>query len=993
MRTLHIVSHTHWDREWYQTFQHFRIRLVHLLDNVLALLADDINFQFFSLDGQTIVLEDYLAVRPERAAEIKAHIQSGRLLIGPWYILPDEFLVSPEAIVRNLLIGAQTSAAFGPKMQVGYIPDPFGHIGQMPQILTGFGIRTASVQRGLDDEPCEFWWQAPDGSVVFMAYLRDGYGNAAGLPAHDHQRFCSEVIRLGDSLAKHSAASNLLLMFGTDHMEPPAETSQALAYANSCLDGLALVHSTLPAYLDAVQDELSAKGADLPVVHGELRSSKRSPMLPGVLSARIWIKQRNHACESLLERWAEPFSAWASLAAGDPPLPGYRTSERLQTPAALLRQAWRLLLTCQPHDSICGCSIDQVHEEMRPRFDQVEQMGEIITSQSLQELADVMDTSCDPDWAAMAVCVFNPALAERTDLVEVMLELPEHITNFEVVDQFDQPMPHQTLGLGRQELINVIMSTDEFLAAAANVQDGRVSGLVIQKITHTRQDDTVLVDIILTEHGEPNREAFDQGMQTLKLLAENPVIKRFAVRAHSADQVRLRFIASSIPGPGAKTFWIVPKPQLPSKPVELPAIARLALPLVSRLSRIPAFKRLAEQLAQPKSKARPPYMIQNEFLAVEASPASGLVRLVDKRTNQLFENLNCFTDGADRGDEYNYCPPQFDELINLTRLQRVEINTSPIGQQMILTLSLRVPKALDESRQRRSAEKVDLTIKSTISLWTGVPRLEIHTEVNNLAADHRLRVHFPTPYMAHQALFDGHFEIARRKIGLPAFDASWVEEPRPEQPQRLFCGLNEGRYGLLLAARGLPEVEACEIKGGSPGSELALTLLRCVGWLSRDDLSNRKGHAGPGMPVPGAQMIGTHSFDYALIPYFEDPANAFSLARDFHAPLRASPTGLHSGKLDGSPCLLTVTPVDLLVPQNFVLSTIKQAEDGSGLVVRGYNQTSQLINFNLRPWRRFAQVKLLRLDEETVGSIQPDIDGSIVYSANPYEILTFKFSD
>jgi alpha-mannosidase len=313
MRTLHLVSHTHWDREWYLTFQQFRLKLVHLIDGLLDILEHDKSYEHFMLDGQTIVLDDYLLMRPEREADLRKYIRKGRILVGPWHILPDEFLVSPEATIRNLLQGERTCRKFGPKMMVGYIPDPFGHIGQMPQILRGFGIETACVQRGLSDQPCEFWWESPDGSRLFMAYLRDGYGNAALLPASEPERFTALVRQVRDNLAPHSAADHLLLMYGTDHMEPPPETSRAISAARGKLDGDKLIHSTLPAYLRAVQTSVNRN--QLPVVKGELRDSKRSHLLPGVLSTRMWIKQRNRACETLMEKWAEPFSTFQELAA------------------------------------------------------------------------------------------------------------------------------------------------------------------------------------------------------------------------------------------------------------------------------------------------------------------------------------------------------------------------------------------------------------------------------------------------------------------------------------------------------------------------------------------------------------------------------------------------------------------------------------------------------------------------------------------------------
>ena len=222
-RTAYIVSHTHWDREWYETYQQFRLRLVRLMDKLLHILDTDPSYLYFMLDGQTIVLEDYLEIRPEREADLRRHIRSGRLLIGPWHVLPDEFLVSGEAIVRNLLLGKRTCAQFGGRMPVGYIPDPFGHISQIPQILRGFGMASAALRRGLDEHPTELNWQSPDGSTVLLCYLRDGYDNAARLPVHSGEAFVREVRRLTDRLAPFSPTTNVLLMNGVDHMEPVPE--------------------------------------------------------------------------------------------------------------------------------------------------------------------------------------------------------------------------------------------------------------------------------------------------------------------------------------------------------------------------------------------------------------------------------------------------------------------------------------------------------------------------------------------------------------------------------------------------------------------------------------------------------------------------------------------------------------------------------------------------------------------------------------------------
>ncbi len=175
MYTLHVVPHTHWDREWYFPFQTFRFRLVRLAETLLEILEAQPDYRAFTLDGQAVILEDVADVRPDLAERLRRHIREGRILVGPWFILPDEFLVSPEALVRNLLLGDCICRAWGGKMDLGYLPDTFGHIAQLPQLLRGFGIETVMFARGGGDAPTEFRWAAPDGSEVLACHLRDHY--------------------------------------------------------------------------------------------------------------------------------------------------------------------------------------------------------------------------------------------------------------------------------------------------------------------------------------------------------------------------------------------------------------------------------------------------------------------------------------------------------------------------------------------------------------------------------------------------------------------------------------------------------------------------------------------------------------------------------------------------------------------------------------------------------------------------------------------------
>jgi alpha-mannosidase len=285
---------------------------------------------------------------------------------------------------------------------------------------------------------------------------------------------------------------------------------------------------------------------------------------------------------------------------------------------------------------------------------------------------------------------------------------------------------------------------------------------------------------------------------------------------------------------------------------------------------------------------------------------------------------------------------------------------------------------------------MDLPIVSRVSLYPGVRRVDIETTVENQAQDHRLRVQFPVPTHIDHAFTDAHYWVARRAIFQTVDDldtCDWVEQPARTVPQRGWAALCDGRVGLLVANRGLPEVEFI------PDEErtiVALTLLRCVGWLSRDDLHRRQGHAGPGLPTPEAQCVGRHTFHYALVPYADAQwEQARAQARAFRTPLRAVAAGVHAGALPPTTSFIHVEP------SSFVLSAIKQPEERStpGLVVRGVNMSDQPITVHLRPWRHFDRIARVNLNEEFVEPLLAEANGTVTVSARPWEIVTVRWSE
>ncbi len=401
--TYHIVSHSHWDREWYKSFEQFRSMLVNMVDDLLDILERDPNFICFTLDGQMVILEDYLAVKPEREQEIRHLVAEGRLIIGPWYILPDEFLVSAEATVRNLLIGTKMAKDFGGEMKVGYIPDSFGHIAMMPAILKGFDIDTALLYRGFGGEPdqrtSEYWWKAPDGTKSLMVHLyKNGYS-----VGYFHQETDDEVIGrfkvLKEELDERATTSQRLLMNGGDHHWPDPKLPRTLDVLRRHFDG-EFLHSSVPQYVEALKKEING----LPEVEGELRFGYRYAfvVLSGIYSSRMYIKQENWHKQNLLQRYVEPLHAFAR-------------SEGMNSQMPLILHAWKTLMKNHTHDDITGCCIDTVHRGMMTRFKAVEDIAMSVVDTSLQYVIPYDDRASKDD---KYLFFFNPSPFQRTEVAQ-----------------------------------------------------------------------------------------------------------------------------------------------------------------------------------------------------------------------------------------------------------------------------------------------------------------------------------------------------------------------------------------------------------------------------------------------------------------------------------------------------------------------------------------------------------------------------------------------
>jgi mannosylglycerate hydrolase len=394
---LHVVAHTHWDREWYHTAERFRVRLVALVDELL----DDppAPGESFLLDGQAIVLEDFLAVRPERAAELSALLREGRLEAGPWYVLADELIPSGEALVRNLLAGRElVSRLRGEPPPVLYCPDSFGHPAILPDLARGFGCNVVILWRGYGGKR---WpagdtarWRSPSGAEVLLYHLPpDGYEFGSSLPTSP-EAVGERWQRIRSALAPRAVTGVALLLNGADHHARQLGQREAVALLAAAALPARVVPSTLRGASAAIVS--ASAEADLPVVKGELRDSYGYTWtLQGTLATRAAQKRRNAMLESQLVRDVEP---WIALARA-----GGAGATR-----ALLHAAWRELLRCHPHDTLCGTSIDAVAAACDARQAAVETM-----SATLREGALLRLVGHDEEGARQDASRWRPALVLR----------------------------------------------------------------------------------------------------------------------------------------------------------------------------------------------------------------------------------------------------------------------------------------------------------------------------------------------------------------------------------------------------------------------------------------------------------------------------------------------------------------------------------------------------------------------------------------------------
>lgn len=888
---IYAITKSHWDREWYMNYQMTRIRLVHLIDSLFEIFDTDPNFVSFMLDGQTLPLEDYLEVKPYNRNRIEKYIKNGQLVIGPWYILPDEILITGETHIRNYLLGTHIAKSFGAdKMQIGYLPDSFGHPSQMPQILNKLGMDTIMFWRGATEEvkKTEFYWRAPDGTRVLTVLMPAGYFTGAELsnnPGIVAQRLDSYI----NSFASLSSTDKIYLSIGGDHLEPPFYLSNVLNEANKFMKEGSVEQTTLSRFINDLQRSLPN---NLDEISGELCGVHYSILLASTLSTRVYLKQENHKTARLLENYLEPMFSISA-------------QQGNIYPRDILVRAWKYFMENQPHDSICGCSVDEVHQDMLYRYNQVSQIGTYMFDVA-RDFYKAVDTSkLGGNYALM---VFNSSGRSRTDVIEAVVDFDPRPTTRNDYEKSDSE--------GNFPLHHVDNSpyAMKSLPTAVRVLDGEL------------EIPCVLLDAKVANW-------LDLGYQ------------RFP-HQYNVNRCRIAFCPNDIPAMGYKTLRV--EPIYEHIPTYLPDITE----------------------------------IENEYYIIRPCK-DGTITVVDKENKRELLGINRLVDSGDCGDEYTYCPPDDDKVIEADPSSiKIEMKMyNNLVQQIQISGVLKIPDDIKERHVSRTTEVNNCEFSSVITLYKGVKRIDVKTKVNNRSKYHRLRVLFPTGILSRYSWSAGTFSVDKRLVE-PQIDPS-RKEIFNTHPQKDFCEANNGDYGLTIANKGLHEFEAYNENGITI---LAVTLLRCTGVISQRMIKTRKEMGGWAEVSPEGQCIGEFEFEYCIIPHAGtwEQAKTYLDAHNYNVPLYSIQIPVSEGG--------TLSPIHSLLEidnPSMIVSAFKQCEFEDSYILRFYNSIGENVEANVKFNFAFSEIHLANLREDTIGL--PNIVGSIVHmDLKPYEIATLK---
>ncbi|HET7549782.1 MAG TPA: hypothetical protein VFK04_00740 [Gemmatimonadaceae bacterium] len=879
-----MVAHTHWDREWYLAAGRFRQRLVALVDELLDGAASP--DEPFLLDGQAVVLDDYLVVRPDERERVGRLLRSGAIEAGPWYVLADELIPSGEALVRNLLAGRATLRTLGAGAPpVLYCPDSFGHPAALPLLAEGFGLPLIILWRGYGgaDWPAGdlFRWRVAGGASALAYHLApDGYELGSSLPV-DRRAAGVRWEAIREAIVSRATSGVVLLPSGADHHALQPQLDAAIAAIARAAAPIAEVRrGSLTEFANALEEAASA--AEIPVVGDEssggveLRNSYGYTwVLQGTFATRASLKRRNAVAERLFVRDMEP---WVALAA---------TQDRCADRRALVHAAWKSLLLCHPHDTLCGCSIDEVARAMAARLDDATSQGRGLRDDALLEIIGhdpaIARRSID-SWQPVAV-VRNAAARARGGVAELeVVRFREHVR------VGPGSAPENVAGDRRYNLER--NSLEPYFLSG-----GRVPFQLLERsVRHDRVE-------------SPIAYPHDDLVESERVVAWMPPVA----------------------GYGTSSLTIDDAPQVRAAGDEsLPA---------------PVPVRSGER------------WLDNGTLLVTIDDA-GAVRLESREPSIAWESLIGFEDVGDAGDLYTHSP--VGPTIAAARFAGARlVHAGPLRGELHASWLMAIPET--SARAGRSSTLRDAELHIALTLDAAAPFVRVRVWGVNQCRDHRLRILFRSGIEDADVWVDAAFGPVRRTPISPR--NAGAELAPPTAPLARYVTLAGAAHGVTLYSDGLAEYEA------TPGGDIAVTLVRAVGELSRNDLPERPGHAGWPAPTPEAQSLGRLEACFALLPHGPRTEETIALvertADDVLLPLRG--LTLRSALALPAPTSGLELALRDLEPKELdgvvAFSACKPTEEGDGIVLRCVNLADRTFSARWRIGARIAEAFLARIDE------------------------------
>ncbi len=775
---FHVISNTHWDREWRWPFQRNRQMLVDMMESVMDILENEPEYRAYHLDSQSIVLKDYLEVKPHHRERIIRLTQDKRLLHGPWYILPEEFQVGGENLIRNLLFGHRMSNQYGGVSKIGYSPFSWGQISQLPQIYKDFDINLIMFYRGvnaLESPKAEFLWKGADGTEMissrfstlprynFYFYVyrpvvhnewfpdikqdwkEDTLFHIADSEQVDedytiispHKEYYPENIeeqtkKLIDDQYEDFTTPHKIWMEGHDSSGPNAQTARIIRDIRKKMPQVNVKHSTLEEYAEDLYKSVDYNS--LKLVEGERRSAQNNyrcwNLYGYTTSARMYLKQLNFNAERWIQYYAEPLNVFSGIMGRD-------IKDKYP------EMAWELIVENSAHDSIGGCSLDRIHEDMVQRYKQSVEISKGLFERAASYLVKQLNTSKFPSLhnkdkhKEIFLTVINPTNYLRTDVTEVWVDVPKEMDegDFDVIDY------------SGNKLSKSILDRKEFL----------------------------------------------------------PVVEQNINRPKYLEMIRYHVMlkTDNIPSYTLQSFHV--------KPVA----------------------------AGSEGQKKEDLILENEFLKVEVNK-DGTLDILDKKRGVQYVKTAYFYDEGEAGQAWIHekYDPVHTTLGNEADVSKTV--SSELYNEITIKHTMDLPQNL-EQRKSDQPKTATSRIILKISMKEGVPYLEMNVEVDNQSESHRLRMMFPSDLNATHSYGEGQFDVVRRSLERPD-TSDWVEQPMYDFPMHHFVDITDGKKGMAILVDGLKEYEVLPDERNTLAITLFRTFEYKINPAAPQDYSHEKGN-------------------------------------------------------------------------------------------------------------------------------------------------------